>query len=78
MKQTLTYFTYAIFFALVFNKPAYAYIDPGTGSIILSGLIAAVAGVMATGRIYWNKIKNLFSHNKEKNERQTNDDKKDE
>jgi hypothetical protein len=45
---------------MVFNTPAYAYLDPGTGSIRLQGLIAAVAGVIATGGIYWNKIKNFF------------------
>jgi hypothetical protein len=63
---------------MVFNKPAYAYLDPGTGSILLQGLIAAVAGVLATGGIYWNKIKNFFSSNKEKHEQQTNEDKIDE
>jgi hypothetical protein len=31
---------------------AYAYLDPGTGSILLQGLIAAIAGVAVTGRLY--------------------------
>jgi hypothetical protein len=79
MKQTFTIkLAYGFFIVMVFNKPAYAYLDPGTGSILLQGLIAAVAGVLATGGIYWNKIKNFFSSNKEKHEQQTNEDKIDE
>jgi uncharacterized membrane protein len=79
MKQTLKInLAYAFFIVMVFSKPAYAYLDPGTGSILLQGLIAAVAGVLATGGIYWNKIKNFFSGNKEKHEQQTNEDKIDE
>lgn len=35
---------------------AFAYLDPGTGSIILQGLIAAFAAVAVTARIYWRKI----------------------
>ena len=40
---------------------AWAYIDPGTGSILLQGLIAAVAGVAVVGRIYWHRLKQLFT-----------------
>ena len=79
MKQTLMIrVAYAFFIVMVFNKPAYAYLDPGTGAILLQGLIAAVAGVIATGGIYWNKIKNIFSGNKEKHENQTDEDTLDE
>lgn len=36
---------------------AYAYIDPGTGSIIIQGIIGFVAAALATIKIYWQKIK---------------------
>jgi hypothetical protein len=39
---------------------AHAYIDPGTGSLILQGLIAAIAGVAVTVGVYWNRLKALF------------------
>lgn len=39
---------------------ALAYLDPGTGSIILQGLIAAFAAVAVTARIYWRKITNFL------------------
>ncbi len=46
--------TTIIYFIL--TKNAYAYLDPGTGSIILSAIIA----VLATIKHYWNLIKNFF------------------
>ena len=39
---------------------AQAYIDPGTGSLLLQGLIGAVAGVMVAASLYWSKIKRFF------------------
>lgn len=36
---------------------AYAYIDPGSGSIIIQGIIGALVGVGITIRVYWAKIK---------------------
>lgn len=36
---------------------ARAYIDPGTGSLLIQGFIAAVAGAMAALRLYWGRVK---------------------
>lgn len=36
---------------------ALAYIDPGTGSILVQALIAAIAGIAVTTRLYWERIK---------------------
>lgn len=38
-------------------SPAYAYLDPGTGSLILQSAIGAIVAGLAIGRIYWEKIK---------------------
>lgn len=35
------------------EKYAYSYIDPGTGSIIIQGIIGAIA----TGMVFFNNIK---------------------
>ena len=43
---------------------AYAYLDPGTGSIIIQGIIGAIAGGLVVGRMYWHKLKSLFSSSK--------------
>ena len=32
------------------------YIDPGTGSIILQSIAAAVAGAAIVGKLYWHRI----------------------
>ena len=45
---------------LVTPATAYAYLDPGTGSILLQGLIAAVAVGLGIGKMYWAKLKSLF------------------
>ena len=39
------------------SSHAYAYLDPGTGSTILSALIAALAATSVTVRNYWNAMK---------------------
>lgn len=42
------------------STPAYAYLDPGTGSIILQGLIATIAVMGLTIKTYWHKILSFF------------------
>lgn len=42
-------------------QSAHAYLDPGTGSILLQGLIAGVAATAAYIGIYWRRIKAFFS-----------------
>lgn len=39
---------------------SYAYLDPGTGSIILQIIAGALAGAFATVNLWWSKIKNVF------------------
>jgi hypothetical protein len=48
---------------ILYNSPVYAYLDPGTGSIIIQGLIAGAAAVMSFVSVYWQKIKSLFGKN---------------
>ncbi len=37
-----------------------AYIDPGTGSIIVQALVAAVAGTAIAAKVYWHRIVKFF------------------
>ncbi len=39
-----------------FATPAYAYLDPGTGSMILQVLLGGLAGLALAGRYYWHRI----------------------
>jgi hypothetical protein len=46
------------------TEQAFAYLDPGTGSIILQGLLAVIAGTAVTLRLYWSKVKDFFGRGK--------------
>lgn len=39
---------------------AFAYIDPGTGSIIIQGLVATIAAIGIAGKLYWQRIVRFF------------------
>jgi hypothetical protein len=49
---------------LLWIAPAHAYLDPATGSIILQGLIAGVAGFFVVVRLYWAHVKAFFRKHK--------------
>lgn len=46
--------------------PAHAYLDPGTGSIVIQAVVAGVVGVLALGRLYWTRLKGLVRRNQPK------------
>ena len=57
------------FLIIVFvSNPAYAYLDPGTGSVILQIILSSIATGVAFLAIYYNKfklfLKNIFSKSK--------------
>ena len=52
------------YFIFIFFSPAYAYLDPGTFSIVLQSILAAIAGVGATYRLWIFKVKNFFKKKK--------------
>lgn len=39
-----------------FTAPAYAYIDPGSGSMILQGILAAIAAIAVTAKLWWHRL----------------------
>lgn len=42
-------------------QPAFAYIDPGSGSAIVSAVIGFFVAVGLAVKTYWYKIKSIFS-----------------
>ncbi len=36
--------------------PAHAYLDPGTGSMILQVLLGGAAGLTLAGKLYWRRF----------------------
>jgi hypothetical protein len=57
---------------LPFHQVLHAYIDPGTGSIVLQAVIGALVGGFVAIGLFWNRIKafvrNLFSRSKKSEE----------
>ena len=59
------YFVISIYLFLTSN--AYAYLDPGTGSIILSAIVAGLVTIKTYWQLIIKKVKKLFSKNENKN-----------
>lgn len=50
--------TFLIYFFISNN--AYAYIDPGMGSLILQAILGSIAAALTSMAIFWGKIKLFF------------------
>jgi hypothetical protein len=37
-----------------------AYIDPGTGSLVLQAIAGGVAAAAVTAKLYWSRVKRVF------------------
>jgi hypothetical protein len=48
-------------FALLLSRPAHAYLDPGTGSMLVQALLAALAAASAVVAASWGRIRRFFS-----------------
>jgi len=49
-------------------QPAYAYVDPGSGSVIVTTILGLIAAVGYTVRKYFYKVRNIFSKDKSSDE----------
>ena len=59
MKSTLL--GVLILFFGIFVTDAYAYIDPGSGSMVIQVIIGALVGVGISVKVFWEKLKYKFS-----------------
>jgi len=50
----------SIFLLAMLPLPAFAYIDPGTGSYVLQIILAGILAVPFVLKRYWVKIRNIF------------------
>jgi hypothetical protein len=55
-------------FLLVSTIPAYAYLDPGSGSMLLQVLLGGVAALAVILKFYWNRFRSLFRRDKKSKE----------
>ena len=61
----------AIFFLSA--SPASAYLDPGTGSLLLQGVIGAIAGLLVALKLYWTRVKKFFATSQAEGQDRLND-----
>lgn len=45
---------------LAMHAPALAYLDPGTGSMIVQGVLCAIASGLFVLKTYWAKVKAML------------------
>ena len=47
-------------FLSLYSGPVHAYLDPGTGSLLLQVILGGVAGLLVAGKLMWARILGLF------------------
>ena len=45
---------------LAFDPPAHAYLDPGSGSMMLQVLLGGFAAVGVAAKLYWHRVTAVF------------------
>lgn len=43
----------------------FAYLDAGSGSVILQAILAGVAGAAVATKMYWQRVKSFFKRSKD-------------
>jgi hypothetical protein len=49
-------FVIVVFLVLVCTRPAYAYLDPGSGGMMVQLLLGGFAGAAVLVRLYWRQL----------------------
>ena len=61
MYKNKTLFLGLVFFGLSnLAAPAHAYLDAGTGSMLLQLILGGVAGLVVIVKLYWQKLLSIF------------------
>lgn len=51
------------------NDPAHAYLDPGTGSILLQMILGGAAGAAVVLKLYWRRFVSFFRPDRNKQQK---------
>ena len=51
---------------VVWASPAWAYLDPGTGSMLVTAVVGLFATMVLTFKTWWYRLLRLFRRNPEK------------
>lgn len=44
-------------FLILFTQPAWAYLDPGTGSMLLQVILGGIAAIGVALKLFWHRIR---------------------
>jgi len=48
---------FAVLLLLLTAEPAFAYLDPGTGSMLLQVILGGIAAIGVALKLFWHKIR---------------------
>ena len=62
------------FLSLTVPSAAYAYLDPGSGSMLLQLVLGGLAGLAVIAKLYWHRLLGLFGRHspQEESDSETN------
>jgi len=66
LKYIMTLLLRTVLLSVVLSSPAYAYIDPGSGLLLLQGLFAMIGVALAFIKKPWSMLARLFARSKDK------------
>ena len=66
MKRFLKLTVVFCWFFLLMERTAFAYLDPGTGSLLLQLLLGGVAGLAVIGKLYWRRLLSFLGVSQQK------------
>ena len=62
----LTLVLFVLGTVFTFEIPVHAYLDPGSGSMLLQVLLGGFAAVGVIAKLYWHRLTAVFRRNKPK------------
>ena len=63
--MTLDLFT-ILAVALFWESPAFGYIDPGSGSVLIQLLLGGIGGLFVVVKLYWRQFADFFPWSRSK------------
>ena len=70
-KQTALFLFLTVAGVSLFSPKAHAYLDPGSGSLIIQLIVAALIGASMTLKIFWSNITAFFTKRKKPGQSET-------
>jgi hypothetical protein len=64
----MTTFFLVLVYTVSLTQEALAYLDPGSGSMMLQLLLGGIVGVAVILKLYWNAFTGLFRRKKQRND----------